>query len=129
MVTQILGLTVDPVDDIFLVVSNVLLFASAVLSLGFVILYQLLAKWRESAWGWNIILSTGALFLVLTLGVGAAFFGYDYPGRQVLRALIFLAVGGTMAHHIYLLLKVQLGWPKTTTKKNNTNKKEGSDVF
>jgi len=128
MLTSIFGATVDPVDDVFLVIANVFLFTSAVLALIFVVLYQLLARWEESAWGWNIIITNIALFFVLTLGVGAAFFGYDYPGREIFRTLVFGAVLFTVVHHIYLLVKLQ--WKNRDKIRDSfkRNKKEGSDV-
>jgi hypothetical protein len=110
------------VDDIFLFTANTFLFAAAALALIFLVLYQLLATWEDTAWGWNVVGSTLFLFLVLTLGVGAAIFGVDFPGRQAVRTVIFLGAAVFLVHHIYLLLKVQFRgkWrPFVADVKNN----------
>lgn len=95
------------VDDIFLSIADFFLFTAAALAFLFLVLIQILARWEKSPWGWNVFGTTLFLLLVLTLGVGAAVFGADFPGRQVVRAIVFLGSAAFLVQRIYLLLKVQ----------------------
>lgn len=89
-------------------VAETFLFTAAALSLVFIVLYQLLARWERSPFGVHTMVSHIILFLILTLGVGASIFGDNFPGRQEMRLLIFLACVVVLIHQIYLLLREQI---------------------
>lgn len=93
------------IDHVSAFLADTFLFTSAALSLVFVVLYQLLARWERSPFGVHTMVSHVILFLVLTMGVGASIFGDYFPGRQELRLFIFLACGVVLVHQIYLLLR------------------------
>lgn len=103
-------------------VAEIFLFTAAALSLVFVVLYQLLARWERSPFGVHTMISHIILFLILTMGVGASVFGDNFPGRQVMRVVIFLACVVVLVHQIYLLLREQINSrsaPPPTTKKED----------
>jgi hypothetical protein len=92
-----------------IVIGNILLVATAVLSWTFCGLYQLMAPWRSSEMGRNVMTKSLAIAAVTSLGavrliVGASL---DTPWFQALRIGVFAAVPAAIAWRIIILLKIQ----------------------
>lgn len=88
---------------------NILLVATAVLSWTFCGLYQLLAPWRQTEMGRNVMTKSLAIAAVTSLGslrliVGASL---DAPWFQAVRVGVFAVVPAAIAWRILILLKIQ----------------------
>lgn len=77
------------------------------LSLGFVAVYAARSKWRATVAGRALLYSMasiGALTFQVLLSV---WLGTEYPGRAVIRPILYIAVTLTLLHLLVTLIRVQ----------------------
>jgi hypothetical protein len=97
---------------------NLAILAVAILSALFALLYAFIAPWYRTAMG-------RALFSVLaSLAIGVAYFGWAIfhvplpPAFFPMRALIFLAIAGSIGSSAILLVRAQIkGHPKRKARR------------
>lgn len=86
---------------------DVLVYALVVVTLLFMGIYNYLARWERTPEGRNVMLFTTALLAVFTLNALAVMFGPDYPGRGVLRVLVYGGLIAAFVDRIRLVISVQ----------------------
>lgn len=85
-----------------------MLALSAALAWAFVALYGFRSPWRSTPVGRSLMYVWVALAVVLSMIVATRYLG-DYPGRTVLRVLIYTPLPVAFAQFIRVLLRVQAG--------------------
>jgi hypothetical protein len=90
-------------------------FAAVVGANLFVILYSLLARFWKSASGWHIFSFMVVIALILDHSVIGLFFP-GYPGRSVIRAILYPGLAAVIFWRVVILVNVQRAY---RLEKNN----------
>jgi hypothetical protein len=91
-----------------LLAGDVAIVVAAVGSVLFVLAYVALAPWYRSLVGWSVFLLTVALAASTTLVSVSRWIGVDWPGRLLVRLLIFSGVGCAVWGLLFTLLVTQI---------------------
>lgn len=87
-------------------VSTLLTATALAACITFVTVYATTAPWRSTEWGRHMMAFAVCLGLLLGLGLAYRIFG-DYPGRQVLLAVVFATFTVLLWQRVYLVIRAQ----------------------
>lgn len=112
------------------VLSNIALVIACLGALTFVVIYQLLADWRSSALGRNVMAFMGVCGILLLLAVLRNFVPWIDDHRDGLRLVCFSAVSVIIWWRVWLLIRAQRGSGQTVRgyRESSTHSDRGGDA-
>ena len=75
---------------------NLLLILAIIPAIGFPIVYALTARWYGTQLGRSLMWMGVSIAAILSLALATSFLGPDFPGRQVVRLIVFSLVASSM---------------------------------
>lgn len=94
-------------DETFRLIGSFGYMAIVLFANMFVVLYTLLARWWKSEFGRHLFFFMLAEATLLDHGLIVGLFG-EYPGVELMRAILLWGLAFVMAWRVYLLVKVQI---------------------
>lgn len=94
-----------PFESVLYAVGTVELIGIAVVVNLFVVLYSF-RNWRSNAYGRALMYSKLSLVALVDLSLTTALFGPEWPGRELVRVLLFGAILASQTRLLVLLIKL-----------------------